>query len=142
NTSDGAINRIRKPGCRLNGSNSNDTLAARNNVFQGGSMGEGGISVMGVLNTGSRLSAMSGPNYYKHYELGNGEAIPTVEGNAYFDWQPNGGFGYGQRGAASVADQAITAATLTQITGSLMAVPPQGFQVGTKFRWKLRCSKT
>src|SRR5439155_22466191 len=48
NTNDGAINRQRKPGCRLNGSNSNDTLAARNNVFQGGSMGAGGISVMGV----------------------------------------------------------------------------------------------
>jgi hypothetical protein len=141
-TNDGAINRIRKPGVRLNGSNSSDTLAARNNTFRGGSAGAGGISAMGVLNTGSRMSAMCGPNYWNWYELGNGEAIPTVEGNCYFDWQPNGGITYGQRGSASVADQAVPAATLTLLTGSLLAVPPQGFQVGTKFRWKLRGSKT
>jgi hypothetical protein len=141
-TNDGPTNRIRKPGVRLNGSNSNDTLASRNNVFRGGSAGAGGVSVMGVLNTSPRMSAMSGPNYWREYQMGNGEPIPVVEGNAFFDWQPNGGFGYGQRGSASVADQAISAATLTLITGSLILVPPQGFQVGAKFRWKLRCSKT
>jgi hypothetical protein len=141
-TSDGAINRVRKPGVRLNGSNSSDTLASRNNVFRGGSAGAGGINVMGVLNTGARLSAMSGPNYWSMYELGNGEPIPVVEGSTFFDWQPNGGFGYGQRGGASVADQAISAATLTQLTGSLIAVPPQGFQVGAKFRWTFKASKT
>jgi hypothetical protein len=141
-TADGAINRTRKPGVRFCGSNSSDTLAARNNVFKGGSAGAGGVFVAGVLNTGSRMSAMPGPNYWSLYQMGNGEPIPVVEGSAFFDWQPNGGFGYGQRGSGSVADQAISAATLTLITGSLIQVPPQGFQVGAKFRWKLRCSKT
>jgi hypothetical protein len=141
-TNDGAINRIRKPGVRFCGSNSSDTLAARNNVFKSGSAGAGGVFVAGVLNTGARLSAMPGPNYWSLYQMGNGEPIPVVEGNAFFDWQPNGGFGYGQRGSSSVADQVVAAATLTLLTGSLIQVPPQGFQVGTKFRWKLKGSKS
>jgi len=141
-TNDGAINRIRKPGVRLCGSSSSDTLAARNNVFKGGSAGVGGVNVMGLNSVGTRISAMPGPNYWSLYQMGNGEPIPVVEGNAFFDWQPNGGFGYGQRGSASIADQVVAAATLTLLTGSLILVPPQGFQVGTKFRWKLRGSKT
>jgi len=142
NTSDGAINRIRKPGVRLNGSNTSATLAARNNTFRGGSAGAGGMSAMGVLNTGTRLTAMSGPNYWDLYQMGNGEALPIVEGNTYFDWQPNGGIRTGPRGSSSVADQAIPAATLTQILGSLISVPPQGFQVGTVFRWRFNMTKT
>lgn len=134
-TNDGTINRIRKPGIRINGSNTSATLACRNNTFTNGSAGAGGISNMGVLNTGARLLAMSGPTYWKLYQLGNGEPIPIVEGNAYFDWTPNGGWLPGQRGQASVADQAISAATLTSITGSIITVPPQGIQVGTTFRW-------
>jgi hypothetical protein len=134
-TNDGAINRIRKPGVRVNGSNTSASLACRNMTFTNGSAGAGGISSMGVLNTGARLLAMSGPTYWKLYELGNGEAIPVVEGNAYFNWTPNGGWLPGQRGQASVADQAIAAATLTSITGSLVTAPPQGMQIGTTFRW-------
>lgn len=136
-TNDGAINRIRKPGVRLNGSNSVASLAARNNTMRDGSAGAGGVSAMGVLNTGARLLSMSGPNYWDLYELANGEAIPTAEGNCYFDWNANGGWRYGQRGATSIVDQAIAAATLTLLTGSLVVAPPQGFQVGTVLRWTI-----
>jgi hypothetical protein len=141
-TSDGAINRVRKPGVRINGSNTSDTLAARNNTFRGGSAGAGGVTVMGVLNTGARMSAMAQPNYWDLYQLGNGEPIPVVEGNTYFAWSLNGGVMEGRHVTVSVADQAVPAATLTLLTGSLIMVPPQGFQVGGKFRWKWRCSKT
>lgn len=140
NTNDGAINRIRKPGVRLN-SGLSATLAARNNSFRGGSAGAGGVSAMGVSNAGALLWSAT-PNYWDLYELGNGEPVPTVETGCYFSWTPNGGFAEGDHGPASVADQAITAATLTLITGSLLPVPFQGWQVGTKIRWKLRCSKT
>lgn len=132
---DGAVNRIRKPGVRLNGSASSSTLSARNNTFRGGSAGSGGVSAMGVNNVGARLAGQSGPTYWDLYQLGNGEAIPVIEGNAYFDWTPNGAWRAGQRGAAAVADQAIAAATLTSIVGSLATVPSQGFQSGTQFRW-------
>lgn len=141
-TSDGAINRVRKPGVRINGSNTSDTLAARNNTFRGGSAGAGGVSVMGVLNTGSRMSAMAQPNYWELYQMGNGEPAPTVEGNTYFAWTLNGGIMEGRHVTVSVADQAVPAATLTLLTGSLMMIPPQGFQIGTKWRWKFRGSKT
>lgn len=137
NTNDGAINRIRKPGVRFNGSATNSTLAARNNVFRGGSAGVGGVSAMGSTNAGARLAALSGPNYWDLYQLGNGESIPNVENNAYFDWSPNGGWRLGQRGSSSVADQAISAATLTLLTGSMVTVPPQGFQIGTAFKWEI-----
>jgi hypothetical protein len=137
-TNDGAVNRIRKPGVQLNGSNTSAALCARNNTFRGGSAGAGGVMVAGVNNAGARhTSAMAGPNYWDLYELGNGEAIPVVEGNAFFDWSPNGGWRNGNRGAASIADQAISAATLTLLTGSLITAPPQGFQIGTVFRWTI-----
>jgi hypothetical protein len=135
-TADGAINRVRKPGVRLNGSNSSATLAARNNQFNGGSAGLGGVDVMGVLNSGTRLLAMSQPHYWDYYQLGNGEAIPVTEGGVYFEWTPNGGLV--MHASTSVADQAISAATLTLFTGSLITVPPQGFQVGTVLRWTIR----
>lgn len=135
-TNDGAVNRIRKPGVRLNGSNTNATLAARNNQFSGGSAGVGGVSVMGVNNAGTRLTAMSQPHYWDAYQLGNAEPVPTIEGTAYLSWYPNGGYaqvGHGE--SPMVADQAI-ANTLTLVNGTLIAVPPQGFQVGTTYRWK------
>lgn len=133
-TNDGAINRIRKPGVRFNGSNTNAALAARNNTFRGGSAGAGGVSTMGVLNTGARLVALPQPNHWEGYQLGNGEPVPTIEGNAYFEYWLNGALKEGRQGAASVADQAIANA-LTLITGTLIAVPPQGFQVGTTIRF-------
>lgn len=134
NTNDGAVNRIRKPGVRLNGSNTSAALASRNNSFRSGSAGAGGVSVMGLTNAGARLLAQAGPNYWNLYQMGNGEPLPTVEGGAFFDWEPNGGLPDGRLNAASVANQAIANA-LTLITGSLVAVPPQGFQIGTQLRW-------
>lgn len=133
-TNDGAINRIRKPGVRLNGSNTNLTLPARNNTFRDGDVGVGGISVMGVTNAGVRLLAQASPNYFDLYQLGNGAPVPTVEGSVFFDWNPNGGLRVGSHGPASVANQAI-ANVLTLIVGSILAIPPQGFQLGTTFRW-------
>lgn len=134
-TSDGAINRIRKPGVRLNGSATNSTLSARNNTFRGGSAGAGGVSAMGLTNAGARLAGQSGPNYWDLYQIGNGESIPVVEGNACFDWTPNGGMRTGQRGAASITDQAIAAATIALITGTLIPIAPQGLQQGQTYRW-------
>lgn len=137
-TSDGAINRIRKPGVRLNGSNTSDTFASRNNVFHGGSAGAGGVSIMGVLNTAARLSAPAAANVWRDYQMGNGEPIPVVEGNAYFQWSPNGGhWNPTVIAPVAIADQAISAATLTLITGSLVQVPPQGSQIGTTYCWKI-----
>jgi hypothetical protein len=136
-TNDGAINRIRKPGVRLNGSIVSATLASRNNVFNDGDAGAGGVSVMGVNNAGARLLAMSQPHYWLRYQLGNGAPVPVVEGGAYFDWTTNGGMDASVTSAAAIADQAIAAATATLITGSLIAVPPQGFQIGTALKWTI-----
>jgi len=140
-TNDGAINRVRKPGVRLNGSIVSATLASRNNTFRGGDPGIGGVCNMGATNAGARLLAQAGPNYWDLYQLGNGAPVPVAELNSAFDWTPNGGWRDGAR-SVSVADQAIPAATLTLITGSLLWVPPQGFQIGTVFRWTVTMSKT
>jgi len=136
-TNDGAINRVRKPGVRHNGSNTNASLASRNNCFKSGSAGVGGVSIMGVLNTGTRLLAMAIPNHWDEYQLGNAEALPTVEGNAFFYWTTNGALNIAHVGNALIADQAIAAATLTLLTGSLVSVPPQGFQIGTILKWTI-----
>ncbi len=136
-------NRITKPGVRLMGSNTNATLAARNNVFKSGSPGVGGVSHMGILNTNAILSAQAGPNYWDEYQLGNGETIPVVEGNSFFDWSPNGGIGLDICPApVLVSPQALIAATQTLINGSLIAIPPQGWQVGLTIRWTLRMTKS
>lgn len=42
----------------------------------------------------------------------------------------------------SVASQAVTAATLTYIAGSALAVPVAGLRVGTWFRWRMYLTKT
>ena len=139
----GQPNRITKPGVRFMGSNSNATMAARNNVFKSGSAGVGGVSNMGILNNGAILSAQAGPNTWTDYQLGNGEAIPVVEGNSYFTWNPNGGAGLDVCPApVAVTPQTLVAATQTLIAGSLLAIPPQGWQVGMTLRWTLRMTKT
>ncbi len=135
NTNDGAGNRIRKPGVRQNGSNTSVSLAARNNTFRGGDPGAGGISCMASLNTGVRMAFPSGPTYWDLLQLGNGAPVPTVEPGASFDWNPNGGLRPGIKSSATVADQAIAAATNTMILGTVCAVPPQGFQQGTTFKF-------
>ena len=147
-----AINRTTKPGVRLNGSVTNATLAARNNVFDGGSAGAGGVCVMGLSATGAVLSAASGPHYWNLYQLGNSEPVPVVEfvatsatqgpARGSFDWNPNGGFRSGGRIAkASIVNQTISATT-SLVDGSLVVVPPQGFQVGTVLQWTIPFSKT
>ena len=138
-------NRITKPGIRICGSNSNAGMASRNNVFKSGSAGVGGISHMGILNTAANLSAQAGPTYWDEYQLANGEAIPVVEGNSYLSWFPNGGMGIDIAPApvaVGTAGQAISAATLTLITGSVLAVPPQGFQLGLSIKWRVVLAKT
>jgi len=139
NTNDGAINRIRKPGIRHNGSNTAATLASRNNSFNAGDPGAGGISSMSLLSTGVKMAFPSGPNYWDLMEMGNGAPIPTVENlvgsGAAFDWNPNGGFRVGCKSNSAVVDQAIAAATLSLVTGTLLTIPPQGLQVGTVFRF-------
>lgn len=136
-TATNAVNRVTKPGVRQNGSIVSQTLAARNNHFISGDPGVGGMSIMGVNNAGTRLAAQSGPTYWDLMQMGNGAPVPTVEGNAFLDWTPNGGFRTGKIGTGSVADQAIAAATLTALTGSVVAVPPQGFQIGTILQWTI-----
>lgn len=156
NTNDGVINRIRKPGVRINGSNSSATMAARNNLFIDGSAGGnpsgtppganyGGVCNMGLAGNGTtRLLAQAGPTYWERYQMANGEPIPIVEGNSFFQWYANGGFGPGDAPSAPVSVGAVQtiAATTAIVTGSLIAIPPQGLQIGTTFRWRIPVIKT
>lgn len=140
-----ATNRVTKPGVRISGSITAlvNALSARNNVFKNCSAGVGGCSQMGVNNAGALLTTQAGPTYWLDYQLGNGEPIPTVEGNTFFQWSPNGGVGLPLAPApTAVVSQTLTAATLTLLTGSLIAIPPQGFQVGQVFRWTVRATKS
>jgi len=129
-------NRITKPGVRFMGSNTNATLASRNNVFKSGSAGVGGVSNMGILNTNAIMLAQAGPNYWDEYQLGNAEPVPVVEGNSYFQWSPNGAMGVPLcPSPVSIVAQSAIVNAVTLITGSILAVPPQGFQIGTVIRW-------
>lgn len=138
----GLINRVTKPGVRMNGSTVGATLASRNITFRGGSAGAGGVSNMGFTSAGVRLTAMAGPNYWDLYQMGNGEPIPNKEGDSFFEWNPNGGLRSGFTVAGAIADQSISAATLTSLTGSVIAIPPQGLQNGTTLRWTVVASST
>lgn len=151
---DGAINRIRKEGVRLAGSNTNVGLSARNNTFRNGdpsSSNAAGVSSMSLLPTGAKMAFPAGPNYWDLMQLGNGARVPNVEmvatgalqgaAGASFFWTPNGGLKEGVVNL-SIADQSPVAAVLTHIQGSLITIPPQGFQVGTTFRWTMTASKT
>ena len=142
----GLVNRIQKPGMRMNGSAVNYSYSSRNNVFENGSAGAGGLSQMGFGSTGGILVAQAGPSYYTNYQLGNGEPIPNNEANCFFEWNPNGGFGSGISHSAvlaSTAGQLITSTTTnTAITGSIMAIPPQGIQLGSVLRWTIICGKS
>lgn len=151
NTNDGAINRIRKPAIRLAGHNTDVGLACRNISIRSGDPGStiagplpgGGVSSMGVLNTGAKMGFPAGPNYYDLQQLANGSPIPTVEPFASYMWTPNGGL-ISSMGAASalIAADSHGAASTAIILGSQVVVPPQGFQVGTSFRWSLTGNPT
>lgn len=147
NTVINAINRVTKPGVRFNASALSQAsgLSSRNNVFKSGSPGAGGFSVMGVNNAGAILTTQSGPTIWEDMQMGNGEPIPTVEGNAYVLWWPNGGTGLPHAPspvAALTSGQSIAAATATLITGSVIGIPPQGFQIGATYRWTIFAQKT
>jgi hypothetical protein len=145
NTNDGAINRIRRPGMRFAGHNVSAGFACRNITVQGGDPGSlngGGISNMALLNTGAKLLAPAGPNYAYQIQLGNGAPAPTIELGGSLDWTANGGAPEPGLRNINNAAQTFTASTLTQITGSVMLLPQQAFQIGTVFRWKVPIAKT
>jgi hypothetical protein len=145
------INRITKPGVRLNGHTST-SFHARNNQFDGGSPGAGGCSTMSLNSSGAILAFPAGPNYWDLQQFGNAEPIPTCEfvatsatqgpARGFFDWTPNGGFRTGIVGPVSIATQTITGATTALVLGTLVSIPTQGFQVGTVFKWTIPWSKT
>lgn len=142
-------NRQRRPGVRMSGSTVSASLAARNHVFRdidpGGSPGGplGGISVMGVLNTGALMAFPSGPHYVELQQMGNGSPVPTVETGGNLTWTGNGMFVPGQLPVAKpTAAVTLTAAANNVIGGTVVPVPPQGFQVGTHLRWVLPLRKT
>lgn len=143
-----AINRKRRPGLRFNGSNVSATLASRNHTIDnwdpGGAPGgpQGGVSVMGLTSTGALLVAPSNPNYLNLQQMGNGAPVPTVETGAFLDWNGNGMWRAGAISTGSVAAQTLTAAVGNIVTGSVVVVPPQGWQIGTRLRWVIPMHKT
>ena len=138
-----AINRLTKPGVRLDGSNSSAMMSSRNNYFYGGSPGPGGVSVMGLTGASANLLAMASANYWDLQQLGNAEPLPNVEGNTFFGWTTNGTLSPGRVSAKPlIAPQALVAATATIINGSEIGVPPQGWQVGTQLKWTVHMTKT
>jgi hypothetical protein len=142
-TATNAINRLTKPGVRLNGSNASVLNSSRNNLFVGGSPGAGGVSVMGLTSTSANLLSAAAANYWFNQQLGNGEPLPNVENFTYFGWNTNGGFTPGLVSAKPlVSPQGLTAATETLINGTAVQVPPQGWQVGTILRWTIHMTKT
>lgn len=141
----GAINRITRPGVRQAGSIVSATLAARNNIFLDGDPGAGGVVVLGVNNAGTKLLAQSGPHYWELMQLGNGAPLPVIEGNAILNYTLNGALMMGGNNGSNTAGaggQSIPAATAATITGSVVAIPPQGFQIGARIRWTVIASKT
>lgn len=142
NTTEVNGNRQRKPGVRLNGSNTASGLATRNVVFYDGDPGGnggGGCSSMGVNNAGAALSFPAGPNQWNNHQLGNGAPIPTVEGSALFTWSGNGCLNSGDFGPVVTTTNTVIA------TSAIMAripLPPQWAQVGLTIRCIFPLSKT
>ncbi len=140
-----AINRVTKPGVRLNGSATNLTLSCRNWTFRGGDMGSlngGGISIMGVGATGAILLSPATSNYCELYQLGNGDALPTAETGTSFQWTGNGLFPPGPISSPSTGSQLLVVGTKTLIIGTFVTVPSNGFQIGTTLQWTIHMSKT
>lgn len=142
-TNDGAINRIRKPGVRFNGHQTTLSLATRNHVFREGDAGAGGVSNMALLNTGAKLAAPAGPNYWWGYQLGNGAPAPNIEAGGFLDWSGNGAFTLpGLRNIDTGAGTTYVVGVAKQVPNSVILMPPQGIQVGTVFHWRHNASKT
>lgn len=111
--------------------------ASRNNIFNSVSFGTGGLTCRGT----PTAAFASGPTRVLNYQLANGEALPTIETGANLYWDGNGLIREGRLNS-SIASQVLTAATPTIITGTSFAVPPQGWQVGTRLKWRVPLSKT
>lgn len=149
-----ATNRLTKPGVRFNGSNFANTMASRNNVLYGGSPGAGGCSVMALTNAGVLLVGAASANYWDDQQVANGEPRPNIEALAISATQGGAGGGFGfsvngslapgahSAGSTATAAQSIAAATTAMVAGSLLAIPPQGFQIGTTIRWSVYLTKT
>lgn len=148
------INRTRKEGVTVAGSNTSIALAARNITITDGdpsSSTAAGITTLSLTATGALLLGVPGPNCWDYHQMANGARIPIVEGlttsatqgkaGGAFRWNPNGGFQIGVQNV-SIADQTPAAATLTHLLGSLITVPPQAFYLGTSFQWTMPASKT
>lgn len=149
------INRTRKEGLTLAGSITSNTLCARNNTFRSGdpSSAQGaGAYVFGLVAAGTQLNFIASANYWDLYQLGNGARIPITETltasntqgaiGAFLDWTPNGAFRPGPIGRSQVVVQNCTVSVANVVFGSVIAIPPMGFQVGTVLRWTVLCNKT
>lgn len=136
-------NRQQRPGMRFNGSNTNSSLAARNNIVYDGDPGGpsgGGISVMGVNNAGTALTYPAGPIKVNYVQLGNGAPIPTVEGNAQLFWTGNGMLNVGETGPVVTSTTTVASAS-TSIVAKI-PLPPQAMQVGLTIRCVFTMTKT
>ena len=135
-------NRKRKPGVRFNGSNTSAGLATRNVVFRDGDPGGnsgGGCSSMALAYTGAGLAFPAGPNKWDSHQMGNGAVLPTVEGNAIFNWTGNGMLNAGETGPI------ITVTNTVIATSAIMAripLPPQWAQIGLTLRCVFPLTKT
>lgn len=139
NTTETGGNRQRKPGIRYNGSNTNSGLASRNNALYDVDPGAGGISAMGVNNTGAALTYPTGPIKCNNMLMSNGAPIPTAEAGAMFQWTANGALSTGDTGPV------VTTATTIAATTVLIAripLPPQAMQIGLTVRCRFTMSKT
>jgi hypothetical protein len=157
-TNDGAINRVRRPGVRFEASAVSGAFTSRNIHFYDGDAGGpsgGGVVAMGLTSTGTLQSFLSGPNYWDRYQVGNGDAMPVIEGvtasatqmpvGPIFEWTGNGTLSgnMGSNGPGCSGNSlASTAATEVVIPGTLVKLPPQWAQTGLQICWDVGISKT
>lgn len=128
NTTSGSfLNRFVKNGISLHGSVTNATLTARNNTFLTGSAGVGGLYNVGWNSGTAVLTYQAGPTKFLDYQLGNGEPQPIQEGDSALYVEYNGGFFRGGQGKHLYANQTAIVNVASLVTGSTLAIPPQGF---------------
>lgn len=114
--------------------------ASRNNRFDGGSWGAGGIRLRGTGDYSYTSPAIA--NKWVDAQFANAEPLPIIGTNVFFQWSGNGLLTLGQTGAATAVAQASIASFTGFVNGTTIAIPPAGFQIGTTFRWVIPVSKT
>lgn len=114
--------------------------STRNQYFIGGDPGLGGITVRGTDTLGYLQPAST--NQWDYYELGNGAPVPVSGTGCHFIWSGNGGLALGMTNTPTLANTATAASFTGFIPGTTIVVPPQGFQIGTTFRWTIPLTKT